>query len=107
MAQCGYCGDHAGLLSKVCKDCKKLLACFEALRGRVGYGQFLTALEQTGAPTERIARFLKADPDGKGSVQDQITAEMASELMQVMGLKGSQTSQDVKKVREMTEKEKG
>jgi hypothetical protein len=107
MAQCAYCGDHAGLLSKVCKDCKKLLACFEALRGRVGYGQFLTALEQTGVPTERIARFLKADPDGHGSVQDQITAEMASELMQVMGLKGSQTAQDVKKVREMTEKEKG
>jgi len=49
--------------------------------------------------------FLKADPDGKGSIQDQVTAEMTSELMKVMGMKGSQTPQDVKRIRKVTGKE--
>ena len=49
--------------------------------------------------------FLKADPDGKGSIQDQVTAEMASELMKVMGLKGSQTPEGVKRIRKVIEKE--
>lgn len=71
----------------------------------MGYGEFLDGLEQTGVPKEKIMVFLKADPDGNGSIQDQVTAEMASELMKVMGIKGSQTPQDVKRIRGMTEKE--
>jgi hypothetical protein len=71
----------------------------------VGYGQFLEALEQTGVAKEKITTFLQADPDGRGSVQDQITAEMASELMLVMGIKGSQSPQDVKKIRDSVERE--
>lgn len=100
MARCRYCGDRSGLWSKQCADCKRLLAEVEALRGRVGYGEFLDGLEQTGIAREKIIRFLQADPDGKGSVQDQVTSEMASELMKVMGLKGSQTPQEVKRIRE-------
>jgi hypothetical protein len=71
----------------------------------VGYGQFLEALEQTGVAKEKIMAFLQADPDGQGSVQDQITAEMASELMLVMGIKGSQSAQDVKKIRDSVERQ--
>lgn len=104
MARCVYCGDRGGLWSKVCSECKRLLARVEELRGRVGYGEFLDELEATGVPKEKIVTFLKADPDGKGSVQDQITAEMTSELMKVMGIAGQQTPQEVKRIREMTEK---
>ncbi len=104
MARCVYCGERAGLWSKVCKDCQKLLARVEELRGRVGYGEFLDGLGETGVSKEKIVRFLEADPDGKGSIQDQVTADMASELMKVMGLKGSQSAQDVKRIREMIEK---
>lgn len=106
MARCAYCGHRAGLWAKVCRDCGKLLARVEELRGRVGYGEFLDGLEGTGVAKDKIMAFLRADPDGKGSIQDQVTAEMTSELMQVMGLKGSQTPQEVKRIREMTEKEK-
>ncbi len=74
------------------------------LRGRVGYGEFLDELERTGIPKEKIMAFLKADPDGKGSIQDQVTAEMASELMKVMGLRGSQTPYGVKKIRDIAGK---
>ena len=105
MRQCVYCGERAGLLARVCADCKKLLARVEELRGRVGYGEFLDGLEQTGVAKEKILAFLKADPDGTGSVQDQVTAEMTSELMKVMGIAGHQTAPEVKRIRSTIGKE--
>jgi hypothetical protein len=105
MARCAYCHERAKFWSKLCSDCSKLLAKVDELRGKVGYGQFLDELEHTGVSKEKILVFLQADPDGKGSIQDQVTAEMASELMTVMGLKGKQTAEDVKKIRDSIEEE--
>jgi hypothetical protein len=105
MRQCRYCGERAGLVATVCGDCKKLLACVEELRGKVGYGEFLDGLERTGVAKEKIIVFLKADPDGKGSVQDQVTAEMTTELMNIMGIAGKQTPQAVKQIRQFVDKE--
>jgi hypothetical protein len=105
MARCVYCGDRSGFWSRLCGDCKKLLARVEEFRGKVGFSEFLDELEGTGVPKEKILRFLKSDPHGKGSVQDQVTAEMTSELMKVMGLKGSQTAGEVKRIRETIGKE--
>ena len=99
MRQCVYCGERAGLWARTCTDCKKLSARVEELRGRVGYGEFLDGLERTGVAKEKILVFLKADPHGTGSVQDQVTAEMTSELMKVMGIAGRQTAQEVKRIR--------
>jgi len=99
MRQCVYCGARAGLWARTCTDCKKLSARVEELRGRVGYGEFLDGLERTGVAKEKILVFLKADPHGTGSVQDQVTAEMTSELMKVMGIAGRQTAQEVKRIR--------
>jgi hypothetical protein len=105
MARCIYCGDNAGLLSRLCRDCKRLMARVDELRGRVGYGEFLDGLEETGVPKEKIVAFLKADPEGKGSVQDQVTAEMTTELMKVMGIPGRQTANEVKRIRDTVKKE--
>jgi hypothetical protein len=77
----------------------------EELRGRVGFGEFLDGLEQTGVAKEKIMAFLKADPDGQGSVQDQVTAEMTSELMKVMGIAGRQTPEAVKRIRNSVDKD--
>src|ERR687896_2644074 len=99
MAQCGYCGENAGMLARTCADCKKLLARVQELRGHVGYGEFLDGLERTGIAKEKILRFLQADPDGSGSIQDQVTAEMTTELMKVMGIPGRQTAEEVKRIR--------
>jgi hypothetical protein len=71
----------------------------------VGFGEFLDELGRTGVSKEKIVRFLKADPDGRGSIQDQVTAQMATQLMRVMGLKGNQTPQDVQRIRETVGKE--
>ena len=105
MRQCVYCGERSGLWARACTDCKKLLARVEELRGRVGYGEFLDGLERTGVAKEKILVFLKADPHGTGSVQDQVTAEMTSELMKVMGIAGRQTAQEVKRIRGSIPKE--
>ena len=87
------------------RDCKKLFARVDELRGKVSYGQFLDGLEQTGVAKEKILVFLQADPEGKGSVQDQVTAEMTTELMKVMGISGRQTAQEVKRIRDSVDKE--
>jgi hypothetical protein len=71
----------------------------QELRGTVGYGEFLDGLEQTGVAKEKIMVFLTADPDGTGSVQDQVTAEMTTQLMKVMGIPGRQTAEEVKRIR--------
>jgi hypothetical protein len=105
MARCNYCGESAGMLARVCGDCKRLLARVEELRGHVGYGEFLDGLERTGVAKEKILTFLKADPDGEGSIQDQVTAEMTTELMQVMGISGRQSTREVKRIRKYVDKE--
>jgi hypothetical protein len=89
----------------VCGDCKRLLARVQELRGKVSYGQFLDGLEQTGVSKEKILLFLQADPDGKGSVQDQVTAEITTELMNVMGMSGRQTPEEVKRIRDLVDKD--
>jgi hypothetical protein len=105
MKKCVYCGERAGLFGRTCADCKKLLARVSELRGKVSYGQFLDGLEQTGVDKEKILRFLTADPDGGGSIQDQVTAEMTTELMNVMGMSGRQTAREVKRIRDQVGKD--
>jgi hypothetical protein len=105
LRHCVYCGEASGFLARLCQDCKKLLARVQELRGRVGYGEFLDGLERTGVAKEKIMVFLTADPDGKGSVQDQVTAEMTTELMKVMGIAGRQSAQEVKRIRDTVAKE--
>jgi len=105
MSRCQYCGENAGFWSRMCGDCKNLMARVEELRGKVGYGEFLDGLERTGVAKEKIMIFLKADPDGNGSVQDWVTAEMTTELMQVMGMQGRQTPEEVKRIRKTVVKD--
>lgn len=105
MARCAYCGENAGVMSRMCRDCKTLMRRVSELRGHVGYGEFLDELAGTGVPKEKIMAFLKANPDGKGSVQDQITAEMTTELMQIMGIAGRQTPKEVKRIRDSIDKD--
>jgi hypothetical protein len=105
MSRCPYCGERVRFWSRMCTDCKKLMTCVQELRGRVGYGEFLDGLERTGVAKEKIMAFLNADPDGSGSVQDQVTAEMTTELMKVMGISGRQTVEEVKRIRDTAAKD--
>lgn len=105
MRRCVYCGDRSSLWSRNCPDCQKLVARVAELRGKVGFGEFLDGLGETGVAKQKIMTFLKADPDGQGSVQDQVTAEMTTELMKVMGISGQQTAENVKRIRHSVDKD--
>jgi hypothetical protein len=60
----------------------------------------MDTLIATGIPKAKIKLFLNADPQGKGSVMDQITAGLTNNLAEGMGVKDAEiTSQDVRKIR--------
>ncbi len=62
--------------------------------------QFLDLFIETGLSREKIEAFMNTDPHGDGSVKDQITADMSTELLAAMGIPVRQTAQDVKHLRE-------
>ena len=62
--------------------------------------QFLDLCIETGLPREKIEAFMNADPDGSGSIKDQITADMSTELLGAMGIRMHQTAQDVRRLRQ-------
>ena len=109
MRQCVYCGDRSSLWSRMCPDCQKLMRRVDELRGKVGFGEFRVfgrvGAAKQGVAKQKIMTFLKADPDGQGSVQDQVTAEMTTELMKVMGISGQQTTENVKRIRNSVDKD--
>lgn len=99
MADCGYCGERAGIWSRCCKDCRRLEQQVQEYGGQVGFSELLDRLEETGVRPEKIMRFLKANPDGRGSVRDRMTADMTNELLKVMGINERQTPDDVERIR--------
>ena len=100
MAICAYCGERAGAWAQSCRDCRQLVEKVGVYGGRVGFTELLDRLEETGVPPEKIMGFLKANPDGQGSVRDRLTADMTNELLKVMGINERQTPDGVERIRE-------
>jgi hypothetical protein len=67
--------------------------------GGFGYRELLDTLIATGIDHAKIEKFLDADVDGRGSVNDQITARMTNQIMESMGQPSQMSGKDVKKVR--------
>ncbi len=66
----------------------------------MGFSELLDALIATGIEKSRIQTFLKADPNGKGSILDQITAQLTNNLAEGMGVKRQDMrAEDVKHIR--------
>ncbi len=101
MAQCIYCQHKSGFISQVCKDCRKLIAVMKDLPDTAGYRTLLDTLLDTGVDPDKIDVFLDADPDGNGSVSQQLTARMTNQLLSGMGQIGHTTAKDVKKIQDM------
>ena len=104
MAACQYCGERAGLLRRCCRDCRRLEEQAKAYGGQVGFSELLDRLEETGVHPDKIMRFLKANPDGRGSVRDRMTADMTNELLHIMGINERQTPDDVERIRKSGDK---
>jgi len=98
--KCSYCQEQAGWFTRVCQDCRRLLAIYEAHKGQIGLLQFLDLFIETGLSREKIEAFLAADPRGEGRIKDRILADMSTELLGAMGVNAQQSAQDVKRLRE-------
>ncbi len=53
-----------------------------------------------GVPQAKVERFLDADPNGAGTVRDQIAADMTNQLLEALGQRGRQSATEVKRLRE-------
>lgn len=66
----------------------------------MGFSQLLDELIGTGVEKQHIQTFLQANPQGKGSIMDQITAQLTNNLAEGIGVKQSDmTAQDVQNIR--------
>ena len=101
--KCAYCQERAGWrnwFKRICNDCQRLYAIYTQYRGQLSLIEFLDLFIDTGLSRQKIEAFMNADPHGKGSIKDQITADMSSELLGAMGIRVQQTAQDVKQLRD-------
>ncbi|MBI4518843.1 MAG: hypothetical protein HY699_23870 [Deltaproteobacteria bacterium] len=96
--RCRSCQQTAGWLRRSCATCERLAAVVAANRGQ-GLSHTLDLLIATGVPAAHIEKFLAAEPDGHGSIRDQIVADMTNELMHALGQPSAQTAADVKRAR--------
>ena len=97
--RCRYCLEPAGWWRRHCRECRTLLAVFNAQRGTNLDALFELWLA-TGATPQKIERFLDADPTGQGSVRDRIAADMTNELLAALGQRGRQSVADVRRARQ-------
>ncbi len=65
-----------------------------------GYRELLDRLMATDVPTAKIQTFLDKDMDGKGSLNDQLTARMTNQIMASLGQPSFMTADGVKKVKD-------
>jgi hypothetical protein len=96
--RCRYCLENAGWWRRRCSACRQLLQAYLAHRGTDMTTMF-DALMATGVPPHTIERFLDADPDGQGSLRDQIAAEMTNQLLEALGQRARQSVADVQRIR--------
>ncbi len=103
--KCVYCQEKAGFFKRVCRDCDRLVETVRLVHsqadreGGFGYRELLDTLIATGIDGQKIEKFLDADVDGRGSVNDQITARMTNQIMESLGQPSQMKGTDVKQVR--------
>ena len=98
---CPFCREKRSLFKSLCADCTRLFSLVQANLGQVGIGQLMDILIATGISKPKIKLFLDADPEGKGSIMDQITAGLTNNLAEGMGVKNSDmTPEDVRRIRQ-------
>jgi hypothetical protein len=96
--RCRYCRERAGWWRRCCAECRGLEKLFATFRG-ADMGTLMDRFISSGAPRAKIEKFLEADPDGSGTVRDQIAADMANDLLGALGHSAKQTAGDVKRIR--------
>jgi hypothetical protein len=97
--KCVYCQTKAGFFKRICRDCDRLVDVTRSLENAFGYRQLLDTLLETKIDPQKIEKYLDADIDGRGSINDQITARMTNQIMHSLGTPSQLSGKDVLKVR--------
>lgn len=98
--RCRSCQNRAGLLRRVCADCRRLLAIYEEHREELGLSQLLDLFIASGIARAKIEAVLASDLTGRGVLRDRITADMTNRVLADMGVTPRHTAADVKRLRE-------
>ena len=98
--KCVYCKEKSGLFKRICTECDKLVETVKGMDVSYGYRELLDTLLATNIDPAKIQKFLDADVDGRGSVNDHITARMTNQIMESLGQPSQMTSKNVKQVRQ-------
>ena len=97
--RCQICMQRARWWRRRCDECSRLAALFAAHRG-ADMGTLMELFIASGAPPEKVDRFLLTDIDGGGTVRDQIAAAMTNDLLHALGQTGRQTPRQVERIRQ-------
>ena len=100
MAACVYCQERASFFSRVCRECRRLIAAVKELGDSYGYRTLLETLEATGVSPAKIEKFLDTDLDQTGSFNQKVTARMTNELMEALGQPSQMSAADVRTIEE-------
>ena len=87
-------------MRRQCNDCGVLLDAYARSGGELGLSQLVDRFIATGVARGKIEAVLSADPEGRGSIRDRVTADMANRLLADMGVTPRQTAADVRRLRE-------
>lgn len=99
--KCVICKQKRPLFKSLCHHCQQLFDVVQKNLGQMGMSQLMDKLIETGIEKAKIKHFLEANPHGKGSIMDQITAQLTTNLAEGIGVKESDiTPEDVRKIRE-------
>lgn len=98
---CPFCHEKKWFWKNICPDCKILFDHVQHNMGQTGLGQLMDELIATGISKAKIKKFLESDPTGRGSIMDQLLAQLTNNLAEGIGVKDSDMkAEDVKRIRE-------
>jgi hypothetical protein len=97
--RCLYCGQRAGLFKRTCAVCAHVVAVVDRAGAEVGLIGLVDIFVAEGLRREQVDRVLDADIDGKPTLRDRMTSQMANLLMRNLGMPGRQSPEDVRRVR--------
>ena len=83
----------------MCSTCTKVVAIVDKTAGSVGLADLVDLFAAEGLTRDDVDRVLDAELNGRPTIRDRLTSNMANALMQGLGMPGRQSPEDVRRIR--------
>ncbi len=97
--RCLYCRKRAGLLTRTCLRCAKVISVVDKAGGEVSVAGLVDIFMAEGLAREQVDAVLDAQIGEQPTIRDHLTSRMANALMLGLGMPGRQTPEDVRRIR--------